>query len=419
MPKYRYTAKRGPTDIVNGSLEAESEEKAVSTIESMGLFPVKIVEDNNGPASTQVKGAETEKTVRAEPSRHAHQAGIPSRDMDQFIWQLASLIRSSVPILRALSLIARQTKNKNLKAIVDDLELQIKQGALLSEAMQKYPSVFNNMTVSMVTAGEKSGSLDAVLYKLAEYREKDQDLKRKIQSALAYPSIVIAAGIGTVFLMFTYFLPKLTKLFHGMKQELPVPTKILMAVSSFAANYWYVFILAAALLAVVIGMNKPGSRKKFMLDMFVLRIPIVNRFVRTAEIARFARSLGLLLKSGIPVFESLSLAANTLDNAALREKMAEASAAIIDQGCTVSESFKRAGVFPEFTINMVAVGEESGRLEESLAEVAASYEKEVDQTIKIMTTMIEPLLILIVGGFVGLIVFAMLLPILNMGLMGG
>jgi type II secretory pathway component PulF len=193
---------------------------------------------------------------------------------------------------------------------------------------------------------------------------------------------------------------------------------MLMATSNFMSHYWYIFIIAVFFLVAIIGRNKPGSRKKAVLDMITLRIPLVNQFIKTAEIARFSRSLGLLLKNSIPVYESIELAANTLDNQALKDRLAEASTAILNQGCTISESFKRSGVFPDFMINMIAVGEESGRLEESLSEIASSYEKEVEQTMKVMTSMIEPILILVVGGFVGFIVFAMLLPILNMGGMG-
>jgi len=254
---------------------------------------------------------------------------------------------------------------------------------------------------------------------LAEYREKEQEIRRKIQSALAYPAIVVVAGIGTIFLMFTYFLPKLLKLFEGMKQELPLPTKILIATTNFMSHYWWIFVIGVLFLIAIVGKNKSGSRKKAILDMITLRIPVVNQFIKTAEIARFSRSLGLLLKNGIPVYESIELAANTLDNQVLKDQLAESSAAILNQGCTISESFKRSDVFPEFMINMIAVGEESGRLEESLSEIASVYEKEVEQTIKVMTSLIEPILILLVGGFVGFIVFAMLLPILNMGGMGG
>jgi len=418
MPIYDYTAKKGPTEIVKSEIEAESQDKAVAMIEAMGFFPIKVVEQKQAeaPAKDPERAAGGTPPPKKEPPSVSVRVG--ARDMDTFTWQLASLIKSSVPLLQALSLITRQTRNKSLKAVVGDMEQQIKQGELLSTAMRKYSGLFNNLTINMIKAGEKSGSLDEVLYKLSEYREKEQEMRRKIQSALAYPAVVVVVGIGTIFLMFTYFLPKLLKLFVGMKQELPLATKLLIAASNFMSAYWYVMVIGLLFVIAIIGKNKPGSRKKFILDMFVLRIPLINGFVKTSEIAKFARSLGLLLKHGIPVYESLELAANTLNNQALKERMAEASAAIVNQGCTISESFRRSGVFPEFTINMITVGEEGGKLEESLAEIAASYEKEVDQAIKVMTSMIEPLLILLVGGFVGFIVFAMLLPILNMGGMG-
>ncbi|MFH1189724.1 MAG: type II secretion system F family protein [Candidatus Omnitrophota bacterium] len=424
MPIYNYTAKKGPTEIVESEIEADSQNKAVAMIEAMGFFPIKVVEQKPAQSASAAASKRSPAPAGVETPAKSRmkvppQVQVNARDMDAFIWQLASLVKSSIPLLRALSLIAQQTKSKSLKAVVGDLERGIKQGDLLSSAMRKYPNLFNNLTVNMIKAGEKSGSLDEVLYTLAAHREKEQEMRRKIQSALAYPAIVVVVGIGTIFLMFTYFLPKLLKLFAGMKQELPMPTKILIATSNFMSNYWYVFVIGFLFAAALIVRNKPGSRKKFMLDMFCLRIPFINKFIKTSEIARFARSLGLLLKNGIPVYESLELAANTLDNQALRERLAEASAVIINQGVTISESFKRTGVFPEFTINMISVGEEGGRLEESLSEIAASYEKEVDQTIRLMTSMIEPILILIVGGFVGFIVFAMLMPILNMGGMGG
>lgn len=422
MPIYSYTAKKGPVEIVSSEVEADSEEKAVAIIEAMGLFPVKVIEQKPIAPPQARQAAATAVKPDSAASKQAAPASVnirvSARDMDAFSWQLASLMRSSIPLLRALSLMAQQTKNKALKTVVSDLGEQIKHGELLSGAMRRYPALFNNLTVSMIKAGEKSGALDEVLHKLAEYREREQEMRRKIQSALAYPAVVVAAGIGTIFLMFTYFLPKLLKLFANMKQELPLPTKMLIATSNFMAAYWYIFVIGLILVIAIVGKTKPGSKKKFFFDMITLHVPFINNFIRTSEIARFSRSLGLLLKNGIPVYESLELAADTLDNAALREKLTEAAGVIVNQGCTISESFRRSGIFPEFVINMISVGEESGRLEESLSEVASSYEKEVEQSIKVMTSMIEPLLILIVGGFVGFIVFAMLLPILNMGGMG-
>ena len=412
MTLYHYTAKKGPSEIVEDEVEAESRDKAVATVEAMGYFPIKVLE----VMPAQAPGEIPSKAPAEEKPHFVSKVG--SRALDTFIWQLASLMRSSIPLLRALTLIAKQTKHKVLKTVIEDLGNRIRQGELLSEAMGKYPGIFNNLTMSMIRTGEKGGSLDEVLYKLAEHREKEQEMKRKIQSALAYPMMVVATGVGTIFLMFTFFLPKLTKLFAGMKQELPLPTKVLIAMSGFMSCYWYVFIIGLVFLIVAITKKTSGNKKKLTLDALALWVPFINKFVTTSEMARFSRALGLLLKNGIPIHESLLLATNTVDNLILKTRLTEASEAIISRGCTLSESFNRSGIFPEFLLSMIAVGEESGKLEESLEQIASSYEKEVDQTIKVMVSMVEPLLILSVGGIVGFIVFAMLLPILNMGGMG-
>ena len=407
MPSYQYTAKKGLSEIVKDTVVADSRDKAVMLIEAKGLFPINVTEITPAQAPAENPGKAPGAMQRA-----------GSRDLDTFLWQLASLMRSSIPLLRALTLIAKQTKHRALKAVVQDIEGRIRQGELLSEAMEKYPGIFNNLTMSLIRTGERGGSLDVVLYKLAEHREKEQEMKRKIQSALAYPMIVVMTGIGTMFLMFTVFLPKLTKLYAGMKQELPLVTKLLIAMSGFMSRYWYVIILAVPFLAALCLKKRSSGKNKLATDRLLLAIPFINQFVTTSEMATFSRSLGMLLKNGIPVHESLPLATNTLDNLVLKARLTEASEAMISRGCTLSECFYRSGIFPEFLLSMIAVGEESGKLEESLDQIASSYEKEVDQAIKIMVSLVEPLLILAVGGMVGFIVFAMLLPILNMGGMG-
>ena len=341
MPIYNFTAKKGPGEIVRSELEANSQDDAVAMIEAMGLFPVKVTEKM--PNRAAINSSER---IRPEdppkPEDRPAPVRVRERDMDAFAWQLASLLKSNIPLLRALVLITRQTKSESLKAVVNDMERRIKQGELLSDTMSRYPGLFTNLTVSMIRAGEKSGSLDEVLNKLAQYREKEQEIRRKIQSALAYPAIVVAAGIGTVFLMFTYFLPKLLKLFKNMKQELPLPTKILIAASDFMSHNWYIFVIGVLFVIAIAGRNKPGSRKKAVFDMITLRIPLISQFIKTSEIARFSRSLGLLLKNGISAYESIKLAADTLDNQVLKGRLQESSAAILNQGCTISESFKRS-----------------------------------------------------------------------------
>jgi type II secretory pathway component PulF len=266
----------------------------------------------------------------------------------------------------------------------------------------------------MIKAGEKSGTLDEVLYRLADYREKEDEIRRKIQASAAYPTLVIIVGIISVFIMLTFFLPKLMSIFTDMSQ-LPLPTRILKQVSDFMGANWIGVLLGFALLFALFFGAKPGSYKKQILDAVKINMPFVRKFVRNAEIARFARTLELLFKNGISVHESLQLSADTVDNEALKEQLKKAQEEIINKGQTLSASLKKIGIFPTFAVNMIAVGEEGGRLEESLAEIANVYDREVDQSIKIMTSLLEPVLILVVGGIVGFIVFAMLLPIFNIG----
>ena len=240
-------------------------------------------------------------------------------------------------------------------------------------------------------------------------------MRRKIQSAMAYPMVMGVVGIGTVFIMLTFFMPKFVGIFERMKRELPLPTKLLINVSNFMSEYWMWFIFAFVFVFIIFGRMKTSGKKKFIIDLIKLHTPIVKQFTRDAEIAKFCRTLGMLLKNGLPVYESLALATRTIDNDVLRKQLETTSKDIVNQGASLSSSLRKIKIFPNFAINMIAVGEEGGKLDESLNGVAETYEKEVDQSISIMTSLIEPLLILTIGGIVGFIVFAMLLPIFDIG----
>ncbi|MFA5143635.1 MAG: type II secretion system F family protein [Candidatus Omnitrophota bacterium] len=418
MPVFIYHAKRGPTQLVTGEIEARTQAEVFTRLEHMGLVPIKI-EATVGHAR---KEGEASPAGRAAPEQSSRPPGIyskkvKSRDLDTFTRQLASLVKSGIPILQGLALLAQQTESKTLKAVVADMARSVKDGKMLSESMAVFPDIFNNMYLSLVRAGEKSGTLDQALFRLADHREREQELRQKIQAALAYPILVITVGVVTIYVMLTYFLPKLTAIFKGMKQQLPLPTKILMGVTDFMSKHWYLFLIVVMCLAVMLGGVKRGSKRKMLFDAIKLRLPFMQKFTRNTQISRFARSLGILIKNGLPIYESLALAADTVDNDALKGSIKAAGKGIVEQGLSLSESFKRTGVFPDFTLNMIAVGEQSGRLVEALEDIAVVYEREVDQSIKIMSSLLEPLLILTVGAVVGFIVFAMLLPVFNIGMM--
>jgi len=405
MPTYIYKAKKGPTDIVEGRLEADSQDHAIDQLSQKGLLTVSITSQQDAGKEKQSVGFLNFNSGR-----------IRSQDIDVFTRQLASLIRSGVPLLRALSLISRQTENNALRDVAGMLEKQVRDGKTFSGAIAEHPSVFNSLYLNMVRAGEKSGTLGDVLLGLAEYRQKEQDIKQKVVAALAYPLLMIGVGIATIFIMLTFFLPKFIVLFEDMKQTLPLATRILIGISKFMAVNWYWFILVAIITFLLLGRTKEGSKNKFLLDFIKLRLPFVKIFIKNTEVARFTRTLSLLIKSGIPVCDGLDFATEVLDNDSLKKSLREARLDIINQGSSLSASLKNIDVFPAFALNMIAVGEESGRLEWSLKDISDVYEREVEQGIKIATTLLEPVLILFVGAFVGFIVFAMLLPVFNMSL---
>ncbi|MFA6356489.1 MAG: type II secretion system F family protein [Candidatus Omnitrophota bacterium] len=412
MPFYTYKAKSGPDKVVSGEIEAASQDAAVEKLGEKGLTPVSVTE----AYAAEPFGGHPARSHPTPSDAGRHLAGWPrSGDIDIFTRQIASLIKAGVPVLRALSIIVSQTESKPLKAVVDDLSTQIRDGRMLSESMSKYPRIFNGLYISMIKAGEKGGALDEVLYRLADYREKEDELRRKIQAAAAYPVFVMVVGIISVFVMLTFFLPKLMGIFSDMSQ-LPLPTRMLKQASDFMSANWVWFIIGSIFVIAVFFRSKPGGKRKMFFDAVKLNIPFVRRFVRNVEIARFSRTLGLLFKNGISVHESLQLATDTLDNGLLRAQLGTARDELLNKGQTLSASLKKINMFPVFAVNMIAVGEEGGKLEESLAEIANVYEKEVEQSIKIMTALLEPVLILAVGAVVGFIVFAMLLPIFSIGL---
>jgi type IV pilus assembly protein PilC len=414
MAVYSYKAKKGPGEFVTGEVIAASQKEAVVKVEKMQLTPIQVVEKQDGGRVQKAKTF-TPRRDAVTQTKGSFLGKVKVRNVDNFTRQLASLVKASVPILRALSLISQETENRRLKSMVEDMEARVRDGKTLSSSMGRYPHIFNNLYLSMVISGEKGGVLSEMLYKLVEYREKEEEVRRRIQAAMAYPILMILVGLATVFGMMTFFVPRLIGIFQAMAQELPVPTKILIYTSNLMSEQGWWFLVGLVLLFAVFGRVKPSSKKKFLLDFMKLKLPFLKQFVQQVEIAKFSRTLGMLLRNGLPVYESLELAISTLDNEALRSRLSQVSQEIITQGSTLSASLRQMKIFPNFAINMIAVGEEGGELEEALSEISKSYEREVDHRIKIITTLLEPLLILVIGSIVGFIVFAMLLPIFEIG----
>lgn len=398
MPRFVYKAKQGPDRIVEGELDAASRAAALAAIDRMGCTPVSVEEKAAGRRGS------------AGGFSFGH---ISNREIVVFTRQLASLNKSGVPILKSLSTLVEQTENPRLRKIVSAIEDSVRDGNMVSEAMSRYPDVFPALYVNMVRAGESAGILDTILVRLADSLEKEEDLRRKVQSATAYPVLILAVGVVTVFVLLAFFLPKIVELFKDYRQ-LPLPTRMLIGLSDFFSKSWHWVVIISVLIFAVFRRLVAMEAGRSVYDLMKLYLPLVGVPMLEADMSRFARTMSLLIEAGIPLDRGLTLAANTMKNSILRQEVEELRNQTVVQGMPISTGLKKARYFPPLVANMAGVGEEAGRLDESFAEIAAFYEKDVDQRTRLATSLIEPILILTVGAIVGFIVAAMLLPIFKL-----
>jgi len=398
MPRYRYKAKEGPGKTVERELVAESKAAALARIEAMGLIPI------------WVQAAGKRETAGRRPGSR----GIRRGDVTVFTRQLASMTRAGVPILRAMHSIHEQTENARLQDVVEDIENAIRDGAMLSEAMRRYPLLFPDLYINMIAAGEAGGLLDTMLYRLADAREQEDESRRRVQAAMAYPILVAVTGVVTIFVLLTFFMPRVMSLFTHY-QRLPLPTRILLGVSGFLSAHWYWLLMGAGLAAVLLQRLAALDRGRLLADALKLRTPLLGRFLRDVELARFARVFALLIDAGIAIDKVLQLSATSIHNAVLRREVEAVRERTVKQGMALSAGIKESAFFPSFVGNMLAVGEETGRIDESLNEVAQYYEGCVTRQSRMAVSLLEPVLLLVVGAVVGFIVFAMLMPIFEMG----
>lgn len=398
MPTYRYKAKRGPEKTVEGEIVADSPSGAVARLDGMGMSPVWVRESEGSAHGGRRRGM-----VRR----------VAPRDVTMFTYQLASLVKAGVPILRSLSTVAEQTESGAMKHVVELVRARVQDGGMLSEAMEEHPRCFPPLYISMVRAGESAGLLDTVLLRLAETREKEETVRRQVQTALAYPMLILVVGAGTVFVLLAFFLPRVAELFRDVR-NLPLPTRVLLAISDGVRDGWPWMLLAVGLGLAVFNRLLAMDRGRLAADRLKLRMPAVGRFLLHADLARLARTLGLLLEAGVAIDRALALCAGVVHNRALRQGVEDIRMLVVHQGLAFASGVRRSNLFPPLFANMTAVGEEAGRLDAALLDVAGFYERDCEQRGRLVTSLLEPVLILIVGALVGFIVAAMLLPVFRL-----
>ena len=332
--------------------------------------------------------------------------------------QLAVLLRSGIPLVEALSALIDQIEEPDLKSAYTDVRDKVNEGTSFAEALRAHPKIFENLYISMVAAGEASGTLEVVLQRLSDFLESQAKLRGKILSALAYPAIMMVVMLGLVFAMMTFVVPKVADIFEGFGAALPWYTELLMFISGvFRDLWWLVFTLIGA---GVYGFNKwretPKGRARW--DRFRLEVPIFGKLTLMVAVSRFSRTLATLLRSGVPVLSAMEITKHVMQNVELEGVIEEARTAV-REGESIAKPLKDSGRFPPIVTHMVAIGERSGQLEEMLENVASAYENQVDVQVTTMTSILEPLLLVVMGGLIGSIAFAILMPLMQMSDMIG
>ena len=401
MPTYRYRAKKGPKDVIEATLEASGEKEAIEKIHRLGYIPVHIEEYVRRSLPSPVLAAPGS-AIR-----------IKSREITIFSRELASLLKSGVPILSAINIILEQA-NPYFKAVLMNIHNMVKDGASFSSGLAKYPRLFSPLYIAMVRTGEDSGALSQALLRIADYRRKQEEALSRLRMALAYPILMAVVGVSTIVFMLTFVIPRLTDIFINLGQQLPLPTRILISLSRALSHWWLWAGLAVVLLLV--GRQLKAESSKVALSRLKLHFPVLGNVILKVELSRFSRTLELLLKSGITILKAIDIAVPVIDNEIIKQQL-KVSYKELEQGGSFGRSLKNSKLFPLFMTNLIIVGEESGRLNEALSEVADTYERDADEAIKIMTNLLEPLMILVMGLIVGFIVVAMLLPVFEINIM--
>ncbi|HET6347869.1 MAG TPA: type II secretion system F family protein [Candidatus Krumholzibacteria bacterium] len=335
------------------------------------------------------------------------------KDISVFTRQFATMINAGLPMVQCLDILSQQTEKEFFRTSIARIMTDVEGGSTLGEAMGRHPKIFNNLFVNMVEAGEAGGILDVILNRLAIFLEKLDQLQRKVKSALTYPAVVACVATGATAFMLIFIIPTFAKMFTDFGGELPLPTRIVIGISDFLRGFWWA--LGAGIAGAVVGFQRyyKTDAGRLAVDKFMLKIPVLGTVVRKGSVARFTRTLGTLISSGVPILQGLEITARTAGNRVV-ENAVLATRESISQGNTISEPLKACGVFPPMVTQMIAVGEQTGALDEMLDKIASFYDSEVDTAVDSLTAIIEPVMIVIMGVVVGGMLIAMYLPMFKL-----
>ena len=396
MPTYAYTARARDGKKKTGTLTAESRQLAVQVLQSRGLIPDKVQEKRSA-----LRRAGTGKRVK-------------NSELMVFTRQLSTIINAGLPLLQGLDILAEQTEDANFSSVIREIGTDVEGGETFSEALRKHPRAFPDLYVSMVRAGEAGGDLDGVLMQLADYIEATEELKRRIRSAMTYPvaafMLIVIIAIGLI----VFVVPQFADIFASFDKALPAPTQILINLSNVLRSS-AAFVLLAAIIGAIIGIRVYGKTPagRMQLDGLKLRLPVFGKLLRKVAISRFARTLSTLTRSGVPILQAMEIVERTAGNEVFAKAIRNAGDSVRN-GETLAEPLARSGEFPAMVTRMIGIGEKTGALEQMLTKVSDFFDSEVKATVDGLTSLIEPLLIAVMGLVVGGIVIALFMPILQL-----
>ncbi len=401
MAFFRYKAVTPEGKVVEGTLEAFDQEAVLARLQEQGQLPIKVFsgEDSGGLLSREIRLPWKRKRV-------------PQKDLLIFTQELSTLVKAGLTLDRSLSVLSDLTENDYLAEIVRELLREIKGGKALSEALSTYPQVFPKVYVNMVRAGEVGGALDQILERLEEYLEGADELRSYLISSMIYPCILVVVAIGSIIIMMTVVIPQFADIFENAGAPVPLPMMVLLVLSGFLTGFWWLILLVIGGGAYWIYSRLKTEEGRLNWDRQVLKLPVVGSVLRKLEVSRFSRTLGTLLQSSVPLIQSINLVKEIVENQAIASTM-ESIKSGVKKGEGLTRPIRKAEIFPPFALHLLAVGEETGRLDDMLLQIADSYDRDLKRSLQRLVALLEPAIILVMGLIIGVMVVSMLYSIFS------
>ncbi len=395
MPIFEYTARNLKGDLVKDSVDLPSKDDVVAHLRKNRLVVVQVRVAPRAMSMPKFGG------------------GVKTRDVVVFTRQFATMINAGLPLVQALDILAQQTENKTLAGVTRQVVYDVESGQTLADALRKHPKAFSDLYVNMVAAGEAGGILDTILQRLAQFLEKNDAIIRKVKGAMVYPAVIMSVAVIAVAVLLIFVIPTFQNMFASVNLDLPLPTRIVIGMSNVLKSYWWAIIGVIGISVFALTRYYKTAAGRLQIDALLLRFPVLGDLLRKSAVSRFTRTLGTLISSGVSILDGLEITARTAGNMVIHNAVMESRQSIAG-GDTISAPLQRSKVFPPMVISMIAVGEQTGGLDEMLSKIADFYDEEVDAAVGTLLSLMEPIMIVVLGVIVGGMVVAMYLPIFDM-----